>query len=299
MARQPEVFVRELGPEEAQRLVKVARTAKNPVRLRRAGMVLASMQGRSAPDIAVMFAAKQDTVRKVIQAFNERGLAALDPKVRRGSMPKIGPAVREQICQVAKSDPQRLGCPFTGWSLPKLRDYLAEYQHITVSHETVRQVLKAAGISWQATKTWKGSTDPNFIVKKDRILSVYDRPPPDGRVICVDEFGPLNLQPRPGRGWYPAGAPKSGCGRPTPVPLASGTCSRHWTWLLARCSTGSGTANVGGSSKISCVSSALFSPLAGCTWSAATTARITKPKSRTGARPTTWNWSSPPPTRPG
>jgi hypothetical protein len=22
-------------------------------------------------------------------------------------------------------------------------------------------------------------------------------------VICVDEFGPLNLQPRPGRGWFP------------------------------------------------------------------------------------------------
>ncbi|WUS91962.1 transposase [Kribbella sp. NBC_00709] len=23
-------------------------------------------------------------------------------------------------------------------------------------------------------------------------------------MICADEFGPLNLQPRPGRGWFPA-----------------------------------------------------------------------------------------------
>jgi transposase len=30
---------------------------------------------------------------------------------------------------------------------------------------------------------------------------------PDGRVICVDEFGPLNLQPRRGRGWYPTRRP--------------------------------------------------------------------------------------------
>jgi hypothetical protein len=28
-----------------------------------------------------------------------------------------------------------------------------------------------------------------------RILAVYDRPPADRRAICVDEFGPLNLQP--------------------------------------------------------------------------------------------------------
>jgi hypothetical protein len=27
-------------------------------------------------------------------------------------------------------------------------------------------------------------------------------------VICVDEFGPLNLQPRPGKGWFPHNQPK-------------------------------------------------------------------------------------------
>jgi hypothetical protein len=41
VARKPEIFVRELSPEEAQRLVKVSRTAKDLVRLRRAGMVRA------------------------------------------------------------------------------------------------------------------------------------------------------------------------------------------------------------------------------------------------------------------
>jgi transposase len=43
-------------------------------------MALASMQGRSVPEIAVMFAAKDQTVRELIKAFNERGFAALDPK---------------------------------------------------------------------------------------------------------------------------------------------------------------------------------------------------------------------------
>ena len=94
------------------------------------------------------------------------------------------------------------------WSLTKLRDYLAEHKHIRLSRETIRQVLKDARISWQNTKTWKHSKDPEFTQKKDRILGLYDHPPPDGRVICVDEFGPLNLQPRPGKGWYPHQKPK-------------------------------------------------------------------------------------------
>jgi hypothetical protein len=49
--------------------------------------------------------------------------------------------------------------------------------------------------SWQTSTTWKGSTDPEFIAKMHRVLDLYDHPSVDGRVVCVDEFGPLNLQP--------------------------------------------------------------------------------------------------------
>jgi transposase len=212
MARPAEVFVRELDPAEAQRLVKITRTAKDRVRLRRAGIVLASSQGRSATEAAAMFAATAAYAREVIHAFNAEGFAALDPKWSGGRPPKFGPQTRETICRVAKTAPAQLGKPFTTWSLAKLVEHLAEQERIAVSTETARTVLRAAGISWQATKTWKGSRDPEFTAKKDRILQLYDQAaagtlPHGGRVVCVDEFGPLNLQPRPGHGWFPRGAP--------------------------------------------------------------------------------------------
>lgn len=207
MARQPEVFVHPLEPEQAQRLVKITRTAKDRVRLRRAGIVLASVQGRSAAQIAVMFAANEGYVREVIHAFNESGFAALDPKWRGGRPRKFTPAAREQICQIARSTPSALGQPFTTWSLTKLVAYLAEHRRLLISTETVRRILRQAGISWQATKSWKRSKDPDFAAKMARVLALYDTSPADGRVICVDEFGPLNLQPRPGRGWFPRGRP--------------------------------------------------------------------------------------------
>jgi transposase len=201
MARQPEVFVRELDPAEAQRLVKITRTARDRVRLRRAGIVLASVQGRSAAEAAAMFAATAQYAREVIHAFNQQGFAALDPKWSGGRPRRFGPHARELICRVARTPPQQAGLAFTTWSLTKLVEYLRERHRIVASTETVRQVLREAGVRWQATKTWMA-----------RILELYDQSaagqiPEGGRVICVDEFGPLNLQPRPGRGWFPSGRP--------------------------------------------------------------------------------------------
>lgn len=207
VARQPEVFVRELEPEQAQRLVKITRSTRDRVRLRRAGIVLASVQGRPAGEIAMMFAATENYVREVIHAFNAQGFAALDPKWSGGRPAKFGPVARQLICRIARATPNALGQPFTTWSLTKLVSYLAERHRLIVSAETARRILHKAGITWQRTKTWKISRDPDFTTKMARILDLYDHPPVDGRVLCVDEFGPLNLQPRPGHGWFRRGRP--------------------------------------------------------------------------------------------
>ncbi|MCW2144103.1 helix-turn-helix domain-containing protein, partial [Actinoplanes cyaneus] len=89
MGRRPEVFVRALSMAEGQRLQKITRTAKNPIKLRRAIVVLMSGQGQPAPDIAYLLKATEDYVRDVIHAFNERGFDALDPKWRGGTPNKI------------------------------------------------------------------------------------------------------------------------------------------------------------------------------------------------------------------
>ncbi|WP_328714305.1 hypothetical protein [Nocardia salmonicida] len=53
-------------------------------------------------------------------------------------------------------------------------------------------------MSWQAVKTRKAGTDPEFATTTNRILDLYDHRPLDRRVVCIDQFGPLNLQPRVG-----------------------------------------------------------------------------------------------------
>jgi transposase len=117
--------------------------------------------------------------------------------------------VREHVCLIARTVPAEWGISgFSTWSLAKLADHLVARGVVaSISREHLRRILKAGGVSWQTTTTWKSSNDPDFITKMHRILALYDWAPPDGRVICVDEFGPLNLMPRKGKAWRPVGHP--------------------------------------------------------------------------------------------
>jgi hypothetical protein len=62
--------------------------------------------------------------------------------------------------------------------------YLREHHRLIVSVDTVRRVLRQAGITWQRTKTWKASRDPDFAAKMARVLDLYG-PPVEGRVLRV------------------------------------------------------------------------------------------------------------------
>jgi transposase len=210
VARRPSVFVRPLSMDEGGKLARITRSAKNPVRLRRAIVVLMSAQGQTVRDITSLLQVSDDYVRDVIHAFNERGFDALDPKPSGGRRKKIGERVRAWICRIARTSPADWGITaFCTWSLAKLREHLlAEGIVAAISRETLRRILRQGGVSWQTTTTWKASTDPNFIGKMRRVLDLYDHPPADGRVVCVDEFGPLNLLPRKGKAWCPQRRPR-------------------------------------------------------------------------------------------
>ena len=88
--RPPEVFVRELSPQEGARLKSISKRAKYQAKRQRAMIVLASATLMSAPEIARLMRTDESHVRKVIHAFNEEGFSSLDPDYR-GGRPKTTP----------------------------------------------------------------------------------------------------------------------------------------------------------------------------------------------------------------
>ncbi|MCZ0996579.1 IS630 family transposase [Streptomyces noursei] len=204
------MFVRPVAVDEGRKLQRISRSARDPVKLRRAIVVLMSAQGQTVKDITTLMQVGEDYVREVIHAFNERGFDALDPKWSGGRPKTISDEVREHICLIARTSPTDWKITaFSTWSLAKLAEHLVR-QNVTtsISRETLRRILREGKVSWKTTTTWKASTDPEFIAKMHRVLALYDTPPTDGRVICVDEFGPLNLMPRKGKAWGPARRPR-------------------------------------------------------------------------------------------
>ena len=75
------VRARRLSEDEGRRLQQIVRRGKHgTIRVRRAMMIMASASGTPIPAIARLVAADEDTVRKLIHDFNDRGLACLDPR---------------------------------------------------------------------------------------------------------------------------------------------------------------------------------------------------------------------------
>jgi transposase len=209
------VRVRELTNDEGDRLLRMIRRGSGSVvTWRRAQMVLLSAQAMDAAQIAKVTFTSEDRVRDVLHNFNQDGFDSLYPRYRGGRPPRITLPQRRQIKRIALSRPQDHDLPFSTWSLSKLADFLvAEGVVDDISHEGLRGVLREEGVSFQRLKTWKRSNDPDFAAKQQRVLELYAIA--DGHaapracdpqvVICLDEFGPLNLQPHAGRQWAAAG----------------------------------------------------------------------------------------------
>jgi transposase len=207
--------VREITNDEGNRLLRIVRRGDGSVvTWRRAQVVLWSAQRMNVPKIAELAFTSEDRVREVIHNFNDDGFDSLYPKYSGGRPPKFTLPQRREIKKVALSRPTDLGRPFSTWSLTKLADYLLREGVVDdISHEGLRLLLREEGVSFQAVKTWKESNDPDFEAKKNRILELYAiadgaRPAGPGDpmvVMCMDEFGPLNLQPHPGKHWAAIG----------------------------------------------------------------------------------------------
>src|SRR5262245_24964997 len=168
------VRARRLTDEEGRRLQQIVRRGKHEsIRVRRAMIIMASASGTLVPAIARLVAADEDTVRDVIHAFNQKGLAALDPQWAGGRPRLISDGDIDVIVAAARTRPEKLGQPFTRWSLRKLAAYLADRPApLLIGRERLRQILHARGISFQRTRTWKESADPDRDAKLDRIEDV-------------------------------------------------------------------------------------------------------------------------------
>jgi len=200
------VRVRRLSVEEGRKLQRLVRRGEGKgkasvVRYRRALVILASAGGNRVSVIAELVQTSDDRVREVIHNFNRLGLGCLDPKWAGGRPRTISSDDEAFIVETAKARPEKLGRPFTRWSIRKLAGYLADNptRRVVIGRERLRQLLAKHEVTFQRTKTWKESNDPERDAKLDRIEQVLTEH--WDRCFAFDEFGPLAVHPVAGCCW--------------------------------------------------------------------------------------------------
>jgi transposase len=169
MARPIQIKLRPLRWKEQQLLREKLKDKKLSVRIYERYRVIAeAAQGRSAPEIADRVGVHFTTVYDWVHRFNEEGFVSFeDVPNPLGRPSSLSSRQVRQLIATALARPTDLRLPFTHWSIAKLRDYCHQKQLLPdFSGEWIRRLLRREGISFQRTKTWKESPDPDFESKK-------------------------------------------------------------------------------------------------------------------------------------
>ncbi|HEX2095440.1 MAG TPA: IS630 family transposase, partial [Longimicrobiaceae bacterium] len=112
-------------------------------------------------------------------------------RVGRGVFP---PRNRAELVTLGCQGPNPLRSGETHYTLRRLAaDALA--LGLKISHEGVRQVLRAADLKPHRGRYWLTRTDPDFERLAAAVLDLYEHPPP-GRLLCFDEKTQLQALPR-------------------------------------------------------------------------------------------------------
>ena len=178
---------------ELTRMTRAGRTEQRLVT--RAQIVLAASAGESNAQIARWLGISEDTVRKWRRRWcTAPGAASLADAKRSGRRPKFTAVQVARVKAMACTPPRDNGVPLSRWSCPELAE-----QAITdgicgsISPATIRRWLSEDALKPWQYQSWIFITDPDFAVKAQRVLDLYDRTwdgTPLGRndyVISADE----------------------------------------------------------------------------------------------------------------
>jgi transposase len=155
---------------QSKELDQLYRTTKDPRLRTRAQMVfLAAEQRLKVPQIAAIVRESEATVLRWLKRYLAEGLNGLQDAPRPGRPLQISPEYRAELLAAVRRRPRSLHLPFSLWTLQRLADYLAERTGLRVSDETVRRVLKDAGIVLSRPQHQISSPDPEYALKKRRL----------------------------------------------------------------------------------------------------------------------------------
>ncbi len=167
------IYARAITEEERQTLRGELKSS-NGVVVRRSHIILMSAgEGLKAQAIAERVGYSDETVRQVIQHFNQGSLSAIYPKsnARPDDQRAYKDAERKQLKAMVHQSPRDFGCESSMWTLALLAQ--VSYQEGLTEHlvhrDTVGETLRQLGVNWKKAKRHIQSPDEHYTRKKNAV----------------------------------------------------------------------------------------------------------------------------------
>lgn len=144
----------------------------------RARIVLGSLEGATAAEVAADLQVSAATVHKWRARFQESGIEGLRDLQRSGRPTKLTAKKTKQVLDLTT---KRIPKESTHWSTRLMAKYAG------VTQWQVRQVWEAANLKPHRLKSFKISNDPQFAEKVIDVVGLYLAPPDGAVVLSVDE----------------------------------------------------------------------------------------------------------------
>jgi transposase len=146
---------------------------------RRVQIVLQRAKGQSAQQIADNFNVARSSVSVIVKRYNEGGIdSLLHDKTRKPGIPPVSEELKNDICNVACHEKPR---DETHWSTRTLA------KRFGIGKSTINKILRERDIKPHIVSYYQFSADPLFKEKLTDIVGMYQNPPDNAIVLCVDE----------------------------------------------------------------------------------------------------------------
>ena len=170
----------QLNEEDRSQLQALARARSLSARaVERAQIVLLAAAGKQDLEIAEELSVTPRTAARWRARYLQAGIDGLKQDAQRpGRTPLITP---EKIRTVVEKTTQEKPPDATHWSTRSMA------RAVSMSEATVRRIWHKHGLKPHVVKTFKLSTDPQFIERLEDIVGLYLNPPEHAMVLSIDE----------------------------------------------------------------------------------------------------------------
>lgn len=145
---------------------------------RRARVILALADGDAYAAIRAAHGVTDAYIARWKRRVVDGGLPALGDLPRSGRPNRLDPKLEAKILARTQQPPP---APFTHWSTRRMATLMG------VSHDTVHQVWRRAGLQPHRLERYLTSNDPEFETKAADVIGLYLTPPANAVVFSVDE----------------------------------------------------------------------------------------------------------------